>query len=173
MRDLLNIADDMPLLDPQNAFFGLTLQIRQQLKISQNSQENTCAWVYFLIKLGAWSLQPFLKTTLSQMLSSKFSKTFKNTFFAKHIRATASARTKIKKPLHSNNLMFLFFLWNTILSNSLSYLFKPLLPVVKEILRLWRASLFAFRKERTDELIFPNLDNSYLGTSYYLVTYIR
>ena len=164
MRDLLNIADDMPLLDPQNALFGLTLQIRQQLKISQNSQENTCAWVYFLIKLGAWSLQPFLKTTLPQMLSRKFSKTFKNTFFAKHIRATASARTKIKKPLHSNNLMFLFFLWNTLLS--LWYLSKPLLPVVRESLRLWRASLFALRKERTDE-------NSYLGTSYYLVTYIR
>ena len=27
------------------------------LEISQNSQENTCARVYFLIKLQAWGLQ--------------------------------------------------------------------------------------------------------------------
>ena len=32
------------------------------LEISQNSEENTCATVYFLIKLQAWGLQPYYET---------------------------------------------------------------------------------------------------------------
>ena len=42
------------------------------LEISQNSQENTCARVFFLIKLQASALQLYLKETLAQVFSCKF-----------------------------------------------------------------------------------------------------
>ena len=48
------------------------------LKISQNSRENTCVKVSFL-------------EALSQMFSGVFCEIFKNTFFTEHLRATASA----------------------------------------------------------------------------------
>ena len=44
------------------------------LEISQNSQENTCARVSFLIKWQAW------KETLAQVFSCEFYKISKNTF---------------------------------------------------------------------------------------------
>ena len=52
------------------------------LKISRNSQENTCARVYFLIcwysrRRQAWGLQ---KETLAQVFSCEFCKMFKKTF---------------------------------------------------------------------------------------------
>ena len=50
------------------------------LKISQNSQENTCARVSFLIKLQAWGLQLFEKETLAQVLSCEFCEISKKTF---------------------------------------------------------------------------------------------
>ena len=43
------------------------------LKVSQNSQENTCARVSFLIKLQT--------AALTQVFSCEFSEVFKNTFF--------------------------------------------------------------------------------------------
>ena len=51
------------------------------LKISQNSQENTCARVSFLIKLQAEVI-------------------FKNTFFTEHLRATTSAFSWNKRLIH-------------------------------------------------------------------------
>ena len=54
------------------------------LEISQNLQENTCARVSFLIKLL------FKKETLALVLSCEFYEISKNTFFAEHIRVTAS-----------------------------------------------------------------------------------
>ena len=42
------------------------------LKISQNSQENTCARVSFLIKFQAWDLQLCWKETLAQVFSCEF-----------------------------------------------------------------------------------------------------
>ena len=50
------------------------------LKISQNSQENTCARVSFLIKLQALRPATLLKT-LAQVLSCEFCEIFKNNFF--------------------------------------------------------------------------------------------
>ena len=47
------------------------------LKISQNSQENTCARDSFLIKLQACSF--IKKVSLAQVLSSEFCEIFKNT----------------------------------------------------------------------------------------------
>ena len=45
------------------------------LKISQNSQKNTCVRVFFLIKLQ----------NLAQVLSCEFCKVFKNSFFIEHL----------------------------------------------------------------------------------------
>ena len=51
------------------------------LKISQNSKENACVWVSFLIKLQA-ETQYFIKEqTLAQVFSCEFREIFKNTFF--------------------------------------------------------------------------------------------
>ena len=50
------------------------------LKILQNSQENTRAWVCNFIK----------KETLAQVFSCKFYEIFKNIFFTEHLQATAS-----------------------------------------------------------------------------------
>ena len=48
------------------------------LKILQNSQENTCARVSFLIKLQACNF--IKKETLAQVFSCEFCEIFKNTF---------------------------------------------------------------------------------------------
>ena len=53
------------------------------LKISQNSGENTCGWVSFLIKLQAETCNFILKKALAQAFSCEFSEIFKNTFFYK------------------------------------------------------------------------------------------
>ena len=50
------------------------------LKISQNSQEDTCARVSFLIKLQAKVCNFPKKETLAQLLSCKFCEIFKNNF---------------------------------------------------------------------------------------------
>ena len=55
------------------------------LEISQNSQENTCARVSFLIKLQANK-----KETLAQIFSCDFWEISKYTFFTEHVWATTS-----------------------------------------------------------------------------------
>ena len=56
------------------------------LEISQNSQENTCARVSFLIKLKKF----IKKETLAQVLSCEFCEISKNTFFHRTPLVTAS-----------------------------------------------------------------------------------
>ena len=51
--------------------------------MSQNSQENTCARVSFLIKLQE-------KEILAQVFSCEFCDISKNTFFTEYLLATAS-----------------------------------------------------------------------------------
>ena len=58
------------------------------LKISQNSQENTCARVCFL------SYCNFIKKeTLGQMFSCEFCEFFKNIVFTEHLWTTASEKS--------------------------------------------------------------------------------
>ena len=57
------------------------------LKISQNSQENTCARLSFLIKLQASFMR---KDTLTQVFYCDFWEVFKNTFFTEQLWTTAS-----------------------------------------------------------------------------------
>ena len=51
------------------------------LEISQNSQENTCARAYLLIKLQASAQQLIKKEALVQIISCEFCKICKDTFF--------------------------------------------------------------------------------------------
>ena len=60
------------------------------LEILQNSQESTCAGVYFLLKLQASACNSIKKQTLAQVFSCEFCEIFKNTFFTEHLQATAS-----------------------------------------------------------------------------------
>ena len=61
------------------------------LKMSQNSQEHTCARLSFLMKLQA--------EALAQLFSFEFCEVSKNNFFTEHLRATASDHS-----LHSHTL---------------------------------------------------------------------
>ena len=60
------------------AAIGSVLLKKVFLKISQNSQENNCARVSFLIKLHAIACNFIKKATLSKMLSCEFWEIFKN-----------------------------------------------------------------------------------------------
>ena len=57
------------------------------LEILQNSLENTCARVSFLIKLQTSGLK---KETLAQVFSCDFSKISKNTFYYRTVLVAAS-----------------------------------------------------------------------------------
>ena len=70
------------------------------LEISQNSQENTCAWVSFSMRLQACNCNK--KETQAQVFSCEFFKISKNTFFTEHLLATASGISKSSFLLHQN-----------------------------------------------------------------------
>ena len=85
------------------------------LEISQNSQENTCTRVSFLIKLQAWGQSLFFNkvaglrpaTLLKKRLWHRcfpvnFVKISKNTFLTEHLRTTASASLQKPKPFFTN-----------------------------------------------------------------------
>ena len=59
------------------------------LEISQNSQENTCARVSFLIKLRALACNFIKKETLGQVFCCEFCGIFKSTYFIKHFWKSA------------------------------------------------------------------------------------
>ena len=60
------------------------------LEISQNSQENTCARVFFLIELQAKACKVIKKETLAQVFSCEFYEISKTAFSTEHLWATAS-----------------------------------------------------------------------------------
>ena len=93
------------------------------LEISQNSQKNTCGRVSFSIKLQA--LDNFVacnfikKETLAQMFSCEFCEISKNTFFTKHLWATAcilyiSEWNVLSQCLTGiyQNILYTYFYWN-------------------------------------------------------------
>ena len=64
-------------------------------KNSQNSQKNTCARVFFLIRLQPQACNFIKKETLVQVFSGRFCEIVKNTFFTKHLWTTASGCSRI------------------------------------------------------------------------------
>ena len=67
----------------QKQMSGGVLWKKVFLEISQNLQENTCAWVSFLIKL-------IKKETLAHVFSCEFYEISKSALFTEHLRTTAS-----------------------------------------------------------------------------------
>ena len=65
------------------------------LKISQNSQENTCARVSFLLKLQAFC-DLTRKEILAQVFSCEFCEICKNTYFYRTPLVAASVQMKLK-----------------------------------------------------------------------------
>ena len=60
------------------------------LKISQNSQKNTCSRVSFVIQLKAEAYNFIKKVTLTQMFFCEFWEMFKSTFFTEHLHPKIS-----------------------------------------------------------------------------------
>ena len=65
------------------------------LEISQNSQENTCAEFFFLIKLQAKACNFIIKTTLHRSFLVNFAKFLRTPFFTKHVRWLLQKMTMI------------------------------------------------------------------------------
>ena len=68
---------------------------KSALEISQNSEENICAGVLFLIKLQSGGLKLYQKQTLAQVFSGRFCKVFSNAYFEEHLRTVASKKRTI------------------------------------------------------------------------------
>ena len=66
------------------------------LEILQNSQQNACARVSFLIKLQAVACNFIKKETRSQVFSCEFYEISKTTFFTEHLWANASVKLNVK-----------------------------------------------------------------------------
>ena len=69
------------------------------LKFSQNSQENTCARVSFLIKLQASACNFLKKEALAQVFSCEFWEIFKNTYSYRTPLMAASEHTSSQQHL--------------------------------------------------------------------------
>ena len=80
------------------------------LEIWQNSQENTCARVSFLIKLQALACNVIKNETLAQTLSCEFREIFKNNFFTENLRTTAFVMASFWKKLKVHQLVTLILM---------------------------------------------------------------
>ena len=80
------------------------------LTIWQNSQENTCARVSFLIKIQALACNLIKNETLAQTLSCEFREIFKNNFFTENLRTTAFVMTSFWKKLKVHQLVTLILM---------------------------------------------------------------
>ena len=69
------------------------------LEISQHSQKNTCARIYFLMKLQASACNFIKKETLAQVFSCDFCETSKNNFLTEHLQVIASVTTVTRQAL--------------------------------------------------------------------------
>ena len=116
------------------------------LKILQNSQENTCVRVFFLIKLPQ-ACNFINKETLAQVFSCKFCDISKNTFFTKHLWEIApglqihwnwniqflSLKNQFYKRITSTGIISYFkfaycCIWDEVFKSELSNFFKGCLP---------------------------------------------
>ena len=83
---------------------GGVLKEKVFIETSQNSQENTCARVSFLINLQAKACNFIEKETLEQVHSCEFCEVSKKTFLAERFQATASKfhTTRFKATYHTS-----------------------------------------------------------------------
>ena len=106
--------------------------------ILQNSQEDTCATASFSIKL--------------QVFSYEFCEIFKNTFFTKHLWATASDLSSFSKQLFSE------VLWMFMTSYMLKYI--KVLVLVKSVTKIKHfGGLSGLFTNRFPFIVFTNCTN--------------
>ena len=75
------------LLNHSSEAVGQRCSVKKMfLKISENSQENTCAKVSFSVKSQAQACNFIKKEAVTQVFSREFCETFKNTFLKGHLR---------------------------------------------------------------------------------------
>ena len=79
--------------DAKGAATRDVLQEKVFWEISENSQENICARISFLIKLQADACNHIKKETLTQVFFCEFYEISKNSFFTEHLWVTASDTT--------------------------------------------------------------------------------
>ena len=82
------------------------------LKISQNSQENTCARVIFLVKLQVLAYNFIKEETMAQVFSCESCKIYKNTFSYRTPPVATSDNFSVNKFLFSVSSfsVYVFFL---------------------------------------------------------------
>ena len=80
-------------MNPEAATRGF-LQRNVFLKIRQILQQNTCAIVFYVIKLQASAFNFIKEEALVQVFFYDFCKNFKNTFFTEQLRKTAPVESK-------------------------------------------------------------------------------
>ena len=81
------------------------------LKISQNSQENTCARVSFLIKLQASQPATLLKKRLwHRCFPVNFAKFLRTTFFIEHLWVTASGNIMSYNKNMTNDMIWIILI---------------------------------------------------------------
>ena len=112
---------------------------KMSLKISQNSQENTCVGVSFLIKLQSETCNFIKKETPTHVFSSEFGEMFKNFFFKEHLRANASA--------NDFNFIFSFKCYRTTIFCCLQIGRKIVLIQQERILLLYNSHKETFRRK--------------------------
>ena len=76
--------------DPKHTSSHQRCSMKKDLKISQNSQENTCARVSSLLKLQASGLQLYWRRDSRAVFSCEFCEISNNIFFTEHLWTTAS-----------------------------------------------------------------------------------
>ena len=74
------------------------------LKISQDSQENTCVGASFLIKMQGFRPPNFIKKRLEHRCFREHWEIFKNTYFEEHLRTAASESFIWFSPAWTNNI---------------------------------------------------------------------
>ena len=102
----------------------------------QNSQENTCARVYFLINMQLRPATLLKKETLAQLFSCEFCEISKTTFFIEHLQETAFVI------LFFNKFQYLFLAFLNMLVSRL--LFAGKRSVFSVILRFVQTFLVIF-----------------------------
>ena len=77
-----------PVSYDRSSHWSFSAKKKVFLKVSQNSQEKTCARVSFLITLQSSTCNFIKKETMAQVLSCEFCEIFENTYFIEHLRTT-------------------------------------------------------------------------------------
>ena len=126
--------------------------IKVFLKFLQNSQENSCTRVSFLIKLQTWGLQLYYKRDSSTGVSCEICEIFKNTFFYTALLVVASDRIEPKLWQCICHSFKQIFSWNIIITMKKMQKFFPRILVLISAFHV--TGLFLYRLKTLENLWF-------------------